>query len=344
MAIDRERSTCRPSADPCTEASGSAERKGGRLVLTAGPALLLCPRPSGESQGRSGTLREPIPPVSICEFLERLMLPSIKELFFRARRVLRRSEGVDYEGTWDQRALAFKRRNPGLSHIGDQWAGVFAGVSGGVTEYAALIEERFIAPRLQPSDVVLEIGVGGGRTAELLLRHAGRLIAADVSRQMLRATRQRFAESAASEGRLELVKLDGSTLDGIPDRAADVCFCFDTLVHMDPRDIFNYLTRIPAKLGGRRICILHHNDVLSDFGWQRFLFDWDRNLMGRRRGTPFSVISLEIMRRFLEHLGYTIDSVDTTTIPRDCVWVCTAPESIQPELLRPSHEAYQQRA
>jgi len=34
------------------------------------------------------------------------------------------------------------------------------------------------------------------------------------------------------------------------------------------------------------------------------------------------------MERFLSHLGYEILELDTTSIPRDCVWVARAPERV----------------
>jgi hypothetical protein len=46
--------------------------------------------------------------------------------------------------------------------------------------------------------------------------------------------------------------------------------------------------------------------------------------MGRSGGS-FSVMTNDLMARFLDQLGYTVLSRDTDTIPRDCVWVARAP-------------------
>jgi hypothetical protein len=139
---------------------------------------------------------------------------------------------------------------------------------------------------------------------------------------MLKATRNRLGSE-----RVSYVKLDGLTLNGIKQASADVCFSFDTLVHVEPRDIFNYLTLIPAALKGKRLCIFHHANVLTERGWQLFLRDWKQNLMGQRYGVPFSVMTDAIMERFLTHLQYEIISKDTWSVPRDCVWICRAPEA-----------------
>ena len=99
------------------------------------------------------------------------------------------------------------------------------------------------------------------------------------------------------------------------------------MVHLEPRDIFNYLTKIPEKLKGQKLCIFHHTNTLSNLGWQRFLKDWDKNLMGKRNGTAHSVMTDTIMEKFLSYLNYQIIHKDTNSVPRDCVWICQAPES-----------------
>lgn len=227
---------------------------------------------------------------------------------------------VDYEGAWDEYAQQWQRRHPEQNYIGDEWAGVAAGAANSLAEYVALIEQKFIAPYIKPEHTVLEIGIGGGRTAAILLEYCERLICADISSQMLKATRARLGEE-----RVTYVKLDGLTLAGIEPNSADVCFCYDTMVHLEPRDIFNYLTRLPPLLRGERLCIFHHTNTVSDLGWQRFLRDWDQHLQGRSDGRAFSVMTDTLMAKFLTHLNYRIILKDAESVPRDCVWICQAP-------------------
>lgn len=238
-----------------------------------------------------------------------------------------RDRTVDYEGSWDHYARHWSEIRPGLEHIGDEWTGRGAGAAASLGEYRALIEERLIRPYIGPRDVVLEIGVGGGRTAELLRRYCQRLICADVSAEMLAATRARLGD----EG-VDYIKLDGLTLDALPAAAADVCFCFDTMVHIEPRDIFNYLARLPPLLRGKRLGIFHHAEVLSERGWLKFLSEWRENLGGRRLGTAFSVMTEAIMERFLTHLGYEVLVKNDTWVPRDRVWICRCPETVEAPL------------
>jgi ubiquinone/menaquinone biosynthesis C-methylase UbiE len=227
---------------------------------------------------------------------------------------------INYEEGWDNYAVAWQQLHPELDHIGDEWAGKGAGAADSLTEYEALIENQFIKPNIEPTDRVLEIGVGGGKTAALLLKYCDRLTCADISANMLGATAKRLGSD-----RVGYVKLDGLTLNNIPPQSIDVCFCYDTMVHMEPRDIFNYLSRVPALMKGKRLCLFHHNNTLSELGWQKFLTEWQQNLQGKRMGTAFSVMTNEIMAKFLDHLGYEVILQDSTTVPRDCVWVCRAP-------------------
>ena len=227
---------------------------------------------------------------------------------------------IDYENAWEEYAKKWQEYYPELTYIGDEWIGKAAGAANSLINYQKLIEKKFIAPYINAKHTVLEIGVGGGRTGELLLKYCQQLICADISNSMLNATKNRLGEA-----RVKYVKLDGITLNGIDLQTADVCFCYDTMVHLEPRDIFNYLTKIPGILTGEKLCIFHHTNILSDLGWQRFLKDWNQNLMGKRNGTAHSVMTDKIMEKFLSHLNYQIIDKDTESVPRDCVWICQAP-------------------
>jgi ubiquinone/menaquinone biosynthesis C-methylase UbiE len=144
---------------------------------------------------------------------------------------------VDYEGAWDSYAQEWQKNNPQLGHIGDEWIGKAAGAANSLAEYEALIEQQFIAPYIKPEHRVLEIGIGGGKTGAMLLKYCHRLICADISSEMLQAAKLRLGDE-----RVNYVKLDGLTLEGIAAGSVDVCFCYDTMVHIEPRDIFNYLS------------------------------------------------------------------------------------------------------
>ncbi|NER33206.1 MAG: class I SAM-dependent methyltransferase [Oscillatoria sp. SIO1A7] len=229
-------------------------------------------------------------------------------------------QGIDYEGAWDAYARDWNLLYPELGHIGDEWIGKGAGAAHSLTEYNSFIERDLIEPYINSDDIVLEIGVGGGKTSSLLLNHCQQLICADISSNMLEATRERLGSD-----RVSYVKLDGLTLSGIPEAAVDVCFCYDTMVHIEPRDIFNYLVQIPKVMRRKRLCVFHHTNILSELGWKKFGSEWHKNLRGQRHGCAFSVMTDNIMEKFLTHLDYKVILKDTNSVPRDCIWVCEAP-------------------
>ncbi|MDJ1170873.1 sulfotransferase domain-containing protein [Roseofilum sp. BLCC_M154] len=231
------------------------------------------------------------------------------------------SSPIDYEGAWDNYAQNWTSTAPDYQHVGDEWIGKQAGAASSLSEYEQLIETHLIAPYIQSGDRVLEIGIGGGKTAALLLNYCQELVCADISAQMLKATQERLGTERTS-----YVKLNGLTLDGIQPGSIDVCFCYDTMVHIEPRDIYNYLAQIPPLLRGRRLCLFHHSNILSPLGWEKFLNDYPHNLLGKRDGTAFSIMTNEIMEKFLTTLGYEILEQNTELVPRDCIWICRAPE------------------
>ncbi len=227
---------------------------------------------------------------------------------------------INYEGAWNDYVQNWQKTDDQQTYPGDEWIGKAAGAAKSLAEYESLIEQKFIKPYIQNHQTVLEIGIGGGKTAALLLKYCQNLICADISQNMINITRERLGED-----RVSYVKLNGLNLEGIKPSSVDVCFCYDTMVHIEPRDIFNYLTQIPVLMTGERLCLFHHTNILSDLGWQKFLQDWDKNLMGQRHGTAFSVMTDSMMEKFLTHLNYKIIHKDTQTVPRDCVWICQAP-------------------
>src|SRR5580704_8746433 len=73
--------------------------------------------------------------------------------------------------------------------------------------------------RLRPTDTVLEIGCGIGRITRPLAARAARVIALDVSDEMLSRARELNPELAG----VEWVLGDGVTLSSIPDESVDAC-------------------------------------------------------------------------------------------------------------------------
>lgn len=106
---------------------------------------------------------------------------------------------------------------------------------------------------VRPSDTVVEIGCGVGRLTRVLAARAGRVLALDVSAEMLRQA----TENLAGQGHVELLHGDGRSLGGITDAVADACVSHVVFQHVpDPAIVYGYVREI-----GR---------VLKPGGWAGF--------------------------------------------------------------------------
>ena len=88
---------------------------------------------------------------------------------------------------------------------------------------------------LQPSKdkTLLEIGAGAGRMTRRLAELYGRVIALDVSDEMLRLGRGNLL----GVGNVEWVLGSGADLDVVPDRSVDAVFSYITLQHVPNRAV-----------------------------------------------------------------------------------------------------------
>ena len=95
--------------------------------------------------------------------------------------------------------------------------------------------------RLRPTDTVLEIGCGIGRITRALAARAGRVIALDVSDEMLSRARELNPQLAD----VEWVLGDGVTLSSIADESVDACVSVVVLQHVpDPEITLGYVREV----------------------------------------------------------------------------------------------------
>jgi ubiquinone/menaquinone biosynthesis C-methylase UbiE len=119
---------------------------------------------------------------------------------------------------------------------------------------------------LDPHDVVVEIGCGVGRLTRVLAARTSRLIAVDVSPEML----ARAAQNLEDLENIELVHGDGTSLAAIPDGVADACVSHVVFQHVpEPAIVFAYVTEM-----GR---------VLKPGGWSGFQVSNDPSIHRPRR-------------------------------------------------------------
>jgi len=116
---------------------------------------------------------------------------------------------------------------------------------------------------------IIEIGCGVGRITRVLAQRATRVIALDVSAEMLARAR----EHNASLDNVEWLLGDGSTLAGVPDARADGVFSHVVFQHIpDPTITLGYVSEM-----GR---------VLTPGGWAAFQVSNDPRVHRRRLRVP----------------------------------------------------------
>lgn len=111
---------------------------------------------------------------------------------------------------------------------------------------------------IKKGSTILEIGPGGGRWTDILLKLAGRLIIADISEKCLNLCKERFK----THNNIEYCLID-ERLDFIANDSIDYIWSYDVFVHINPADIEKYIDDFQRilKLGG--CAIIHHSGTYS---------------------------------------------------------------------------------
>lgn len=94
---------------------------------------------------------------------------------------------------------------------------------------------------IRPEETVVDIGCGVGRLTRAIASHAARVVAVDVSQEMLERARELNPDLENVEWRLG----DGSSLTGVPDDSADACVSAVVFQHIpDPAITLDYIREI----------------------------------------------------------------------------------------------------
>jgi SAM-dependent methyltransferase len=170
----------------------------------------------------------------------------------------------DMQGFWDARARedAFffvdNRLDYGRPDVEQFWAD-------GARDLEQLLEMG--GARIEPDDVVVDIGCGVGRLTRAIAPHATRVYAVDVSQEMLAKATELNAELA----NVEWLHGNGWDLTGIPDGGASACVSHVVFQHLpDPELTLGYVRDM-----GR---------VLRPGGWAVFQVSNDPDVHRPQRG------------------------------------------------------------
>lgn len=118
---------------------------------------------------------------------------------------------------------------------------------------------------------IIEIGPGGGRWSEYLLKKASVLDLVDISEKCLELCHQRFGNN--SELRYNLI--NEVKFNFAEDNSIDVVFSYDVFVHIDKEQITQYFTEFERVLKSTGRIILHYSKVGDRFGEYRSRFTSD---------------------------------------------------------------------
>lgn len=146
--------------------------------------------------------------------------------------------------------------------------------------------ERYIPAGVE----VLEIGPGGGRWTEPLIKRAKTYTGVDISESCVQLCREKFA--AASNAKFAVGS--GSDLKGIPDNSVDALWSFDVFVHINQAEVEAYANEFRRVMTPGATGVIHHGSAGGTHGGWRSNLTHDAMLkLLRDRG-------FEIVDSFLE--------------------------------------------
>ena len=111
-----------------------------------------------------------------------------------------------------------------------------------------------LEPNIPMGSRVLEVGPGGGRWTDFLVKRAAHVTAVDLTPKCIEVCRERF------KGRenVSFVVNDGTDLSFIPTASIDRVWSFDVFVHIQSKGVKDYMRQLSQILapGGRGV--IHH--------------------------------------------------------------------------------------
>jgi ubiquinone/menaquinone biosynthesis C-methylase UbiE len=230
------------------------------------------------------------------------------------------SEPKTVAGGWE----AYARRRREDDRLGDEWNDpeVMGLDVASADEILPHLDRVVFAPFLGTTDVLLEIGPGGGRFTEVLLPKCKKLIAVDTSPTMLELLRDRFGD-----GHIDYQLGDGQGLGGVASSSVDAAFSYGVFVHLQHWDIYNYLRELHRVLKPGGKAIIQHGNTFSDLGWKLFENEVPRQLNRHKLPFTFTLNSPEIMRELVRRAELEpVESV-TDVVRRDCITLFRKPEA-----------------
>ena len=142
---------------------------------------------------------------------------------------------------------------------------------------------RFMDRHLAAATSILEIGPGGGRWTEPLLRRATNYWGVDISPTCVEHCRHRFS----GQPNAQFIVGNGANLEAVPTGSVEAIFSFDVFVHINQAEVSSYAAEFARVLKPGGVGIVHHGTVGGARGGSRSNLTQDAMMdILRSRGLP----------------------------------------------------------
>lgn len=108
---------------------------------------------------------------------------------------------------------------------------------------------------------VLELGCGHGRHVPFYCNTAKRIVLVDILEKNIEFCRNRFAD----KGNIEYIVNNGHDFREVADNSVTALFTYDSMVHFELMDIFNYLVETERILINGGMALFEHSNNTDDY-------------------------------------------------------------------------------
>lgn len=156
-----------------------------------------------------------------------------------------------------------------------------------------LVRDDLLAPLVDPTKTVLEIGPGGGRWTRYLLA-AKKIYVVDPFPEILDEHRKNITAD-----NIERIVNNGTDFPNVPDKSIDFVFSFGVFVHLDTDIISAYLEDLHRVLAGQAVIFIQFSD---------------KTKLPAIKNRGFSLNTPKTMRRLVFDKGYSIIWENTSAL------------------------------
>jgi len=200
---------------------------------------------------------------------------------------------IKWNKNWEKNIVSYLKDPKNEKFFGERWG------DPNQLEMLRKIRDKFILPFINEDQTALEIGSGGGRWTQFLLKFK-RLYCVELNPTYFHYLIVRFGAIP----NISFCKTNGTDLPGIQKNSIDFLFSFGTFVHLDVNLIKEYLKSI--------------KDVIKEE--TNIVIQYSEKKKPQAASNPgFSENTADVMRKLVDTEGFSIISEDLDTLPHSNV-------------------------